>query len=388
MPTMFGGKKRLVMCQTCRGLIAASERTCPLCGRDSVPPAPVAVSHSQNPRFFTLLFIGINIVIYILMVLVSINAGAPDPLINGASPAVLIDFGERYLPGIANGEWWRLITPMFLHLGLMHLLFNSAALYQIGPMVEESYGSGKFVFVYILTGLVGNFGSYIFRFEGAGASGAIYGLIGIAAVYGYKIGGTFGRALMKQMLVWAGIGMALSLVFHWDYVNHACGMATGAALGYALESGAPSTARSAMAWNTVAVACSVLIGVSFAMVALHYGKATHGQDVIILDRRVTALKGALGNSFDWKTSSEGDPHKLAGDLRNAADDVRRTPHIDKRSDDVKQGMVDLANKRAAELDSADKDPTAPAISSTDDMQQAIALLQQYKSWVESILKDY
>ncbi|HUK88998.1 MAG TPA: rhomboid family intramembrane serine protease [Blastocatellia bacterium] len=376
------------MCQACRGLIAASERTCPLCGRDSVPDAPVAVKGAQSTRFFTLLFIGINVAIYVLMVVVSMNAGAPDPLMNGAPPAVLVDFGERFLPAIANGEWWRLITPMFIHLGLMHLFFNSTALYQIGPMIEESYGSQKFVFVYILTGLIGNIGSFVFHIQGAGASGAIYGLIGIAAVYGYKVGGTFGRGLMRQMLIWAGIGMVLSLIFHWDIVNHAFGMATGALAGYVLYPGAPAGARAALRWNIVAIACSALIAVSFGMVAINYGKQAKAQDIVMLDRRVRVLQQSLANSFDWQGSTDGDPHKLANDIRSAADDVNRIPHIDKRSDDVKRSMVDLAAERVGALEAADKDPKAATGPAMAEMRAASDQLRQYESWVDSILKDY
>jgi membrane associated rhomboid family serine protease len=376
------------MCQACRGLIAASERTCPLCGRASVPAVPAPATDTQNPRFFSLLIIGINVAIYVLMVVVSINAGAPDPLMNGASPQVLIEFGERFLPAIANGEWWRLITPMFLHLGLMHLLFNSIALYQIGPMVEESYGSPKFVFVYILTGLIGNIGSFVFRIEGAGASGAIYGLIGIAAVYGYKVGGTFGRALMRQMLIWAGIGMMLSLVFHWDFVNHGFGMATGAALGYLLEPGAATTARSSTIWNGVAIACSLLIAVSFAMVAIHYGKITRGQDVIVMYQRIRQLDNSLETSFAWRGPQDGDPHKIASDLRSAADDVTRSPKIDSKSDEIRQALVTVANERAAVLDSADKNPSAASVGVQEESQEERSLVNQYKGWLDSVLKDY
>jgi len=385
---MFGDKKKLVMCQTCRGLIAASERTCPLCGRDSVPPAPVAFTRTQNPRFFTLLLIGINVVIYVVMVAVSIKAGSPDPVLNGAGQSVLRAFGDRYLPAIANGEVWRLITPMFIHLGLMHLGFNLTALYQIGPMVEEAYGSPKFIFVYILTGLVGNIGSYVFHISGAGASGAIYGLIGISAVYGYKIGGSFGRALGKQMLIWAGIGMVLSLVFHWDYVNHGFGMATGAALGYLLAPGEAATNRSATLWNGVAVACAVVILASFGMVALHYGKTAEPQDVILLDRRVSTLEQSLKSSFEFNSEGSGDPKKIAADLRSAADDVARTPRIDKRGDQITSGLVDLANRRAREFDSADKDPSAINNNALADAQQTRQLLDQYSAWVDSILTDY
>ena len=69
---------------------------------------------------------------------------------------VLLDFGAMFGPTIANGEYWRLFTAMFLHVGLMHLLFNGLALLIFGQVVERTYGHLQFVIIYVLAGLAGS----------------------------------------------------------------------------------------------------------------------------------------------------------------------------------------------------------------------------------------
>src|SRR5262245_34760666 len=207
---MFADRKKLVMCQVCRGLIEASAKTCPLCGRQSVPPVRLRTAGiAESGHFFSLVILTINIILFVLMAIVEIrNGGGGEKFIQSASSGVLNDFGALVPSLVRSGQWWRLVTFNFLHIGLMHLLFNSSALYSIGPRVEEIFGSQKFVFAYVGTGIASGVASYLFLpAETAGASGAIFGLIGLLAAYGYRQGGSFGRDLMRQMLIWAGIGI-------------------------------------------------------------------------------------------------------------------------------------------------------------------------------------
>src|SRR5215471_41915 len=378
---MFGSKKRLVMCQACRGLIAASVRTCPLCGRDSVPAAPArTVAHAGSPRFFTLLLITINVAIFVMMAVVDNRRGGQEgSFINPASPTVLLDFGMRWGALIANGQWWRLVTPIFIHLGLIHLLFNNFALFQIGPLLEESLGSQKFIFVYLASGIVGNIGSFIFGIPGAGASGAIFGLIALAAVYGYRMGGVAGRSLMRQMILWAGIGLVLGqTVLRADNVNHIGGLITGAALGFALGLEHPHTARAVQGWNAAAILSVALVAVSFAMVALHYGNFQRGKDVELLSAKVRRMETVLNKSLEVNQ----DPVKMASSLRSAAGDIERIPSIDARSDAIRQRIVDLALARASALESAGKD-SGPALKGNG--ADADAILSEYRVWEASIL---
>src|SRR2546425_10829350 len=189
---MFSDRKKLVMCQVCRGLIEASARTCPLCGRESVPKARISsASFAESGNFFSLVILTINIVLFVLMSIVEArNGGGGDAFIRSASNGVLDDFGALVPNMVWGGQWWRLVTFNFLHIGLMHLMFNSSALFSIGPQVEGIFGSQKFVFAYVATGIGSGLASLMFLpANTAGASGAIFGLIGLMAVYGYRLGG-------------------------------------------------------------------------------------------------------------------------------------------------------------------------------------------------------
>ena len=402
---MFSDRKKLVMCQVCRGLIEASARTCPLCGRESVPAARLSsASLTESGNFFSLVILTINIVLFVLMSIVEVrNGGSGEAFIKSASSGVLNDFGALVPSLVRAGQWWRLVTFNFLHIGLMHLMFNSSALFSIGPQVEGIFGSQKFVFAYVGTGTASAFASYLFLpNDSAGASGAIFGLIGLMAVYGYRQGGTFGRGLMRQMLMWAGIGIMIGFFLGANNVAHVGGFVAGAALGFVLEPDAPSTANSAARWNAVAIGCIGLVAISFAMAGRVYGaEQEKGIQREAAVRRLQSARefeqvvGEAGESvqgsYDLGRELGGVPRKkaveIAIELRRIASELEKAPTIDDHSSAIKTRLIELLNKRAKAFDLAVDDSTIAAAISAD-REAFAAVFNDYSDWDENTAKEF
>jgi rhomboid protease GluP len=402
---MFSNRKKLVMCQVCRGLIEASTRTCPLCGRDAIPPARISSTKlTESHNFFSLVILTINIVLFVLMSIVEIrNGGGGEAFIKSASSGVLDDFGALVPSLVRAGQWWRLVTFNFLHIGLMHLMFNSSALFSIGPQVEGNFGSEKFVFAYVGTGTASAFASYLFLPNGsAGASGAIFGLIGLMAVYGYRQGGSFGRGLMRQMLIWAGIGIMFGFFMGANNFAHVGGFVAGAALGFVLEPDAPSTAGSAARWNATAIGCIVLVAVSFVMAGRVYGSQQEKEaQRATLERRyrqdyefakiVEEAQDSIDDSFDLKrepgSATREDAIAVATELRRIAGEIDKASVTDDRAAAIKTRLIELINERAKTFDLAVSDSmVAAAISSNRDAFDAV--FNEFSDWENNVIEEF
>jgi rhomboid protease GluP len=103
----------------------------------------------------------------------------------------LVSLGQIVPVLIQQGQWWRLITSGFIHYGILHIAFNSYALFQVGLLVEYVYGSPRYLVIYIVALVAGGFAAYYTTIgtnnATAGASGAIMGVFGAMAVLGFKI---------------------------------------------------------------------------------------------------------------------------------------------------------------------------------------------------------
>lgn len=165
----------------------------------------------------------------------------------------LVRFGGNIRPWIEQtGEYWRLGSAMFLHAGLMHLLFNLFALAQIGPQVEEALGRSRFLVLYVVAGLLGSLASFMFLGRGVsiGASGAIMGVIGAGAAFGHRLGTQGGRDFRNRMIQWALYTMIFGLLIRADNWAHGGGFISGAGIGYLMY---PAAIRKkpAAAWIVV-----------------------------------------------------------------------------------------------------------------------------------------
>lgn len=181
------------------------------------PASGLQAYRKQFPVITTIL--ALQIMIFFVMTL---NGGTTDY-------DVLIRFGAKVNGLINEGEWWRLITPIFIHIGLMHLLFNSFALYIFGPTAEWLFGRFWFILFYVFAGVGGNIASYFFNpgSISAGASGAIYGLFGM---YVYLFLGAkrfVDPDTGKGILVLVAINLVLSFSQGIDLAAHLGGLVSG-----------------------------------------------------------------------------------------------------------------------------------------------------------------
>lgn len=193
-------------------------------------------------------------------------------------------------------QWWRLVTPMFLHVNLIHLMVNMYSLWMVGPYVEKLYGSAKFVFFWVATGVAALIASYvtvvpglahegpgsgfIFKYydaPAAGASGALFGLVGVLFVFGIK----FRRELPEGFKRAFGVGLLpmilLNLVIGYvgrgiiDNAAHLGGLVAGAAIALVVDYRRPGEKPAmVMAWKIVQIACIALVIISFIKTAQHF----------------------------------------------------------------------------------------------------------------------
>lgn len=136
----------------------------------------------------TKILIGINVLVFVLMMFF----GQYDNMINRFC---------TYGPFIRLGEYYRLLTGIFLHANIFHLLFNMYALYVIGSQIESFMGKGKYIIIYLFSGLVGSLLSITLNnAPSVGASGAIFGLMGCLLYFGYHYRVYLGNVLKSQII--------------------------------------------------------------------------------------------------------------------------------------------------------------------------------------------
>ncbi|MFL2648394.1 MAG: rhomboid family intramembrane serine protease [SAR202 cluster bacterium] len=166
---------------------------------------------------------------------------------DSSNPVDLVKMGARYDIYVANGDWWRFITPNFLHIGFTHLLLNLAGLWIFGMLVEKDFSKSKYLLIYFFCGISSNVFSYSsgswFGFTcgpvGAGASGAIFGLLGAYASYLIVNKNVLGKQ-GKDSLISIGAIIFINVIYGAaasgvDHIAHISGIICGLAIGWLLS---------------------------------------------------------------------------------------------------------------------------------------------------------
>ncbi len=170
--------------------------------------------------YITLGIILINFFLFLLMYV--FGKGSTDAY-------TLVQFGALYKPLVLKGDIYRLLTTAFLHIGIVHLLVNSYSLYVIGSQLESFLGKLKFLFVYLISAISGSLMSIIFSNNvSAGASGAIFGLLGSLLYFGFNYRVFLGNVLKSQIIPLIVLNLGLGFMISGiDSAAHVGGLIGG-----------------------------------------------------------------------------------------------------------------------------------------------------------------
>ncbi len=175
-------------------------------------------------------------------------------------------FERWFLVGafVDNGEWWRLVTAMFLHGSLIHLGFNMLALYWLGSVVEQMLGTPRYLLVYFVSGLAGSAGALVSSsaFQPTvGASGAIYGVLGALLILEYRATGTFAGPALTLIVINLAFTFAIPGI---SWGGHIGGLVGGILATFVLDE---SRRRRIPALGAV-----VVVGIGLASLVIAYAR--------------------------------------------------------------------------------------------------------------------
>ena len=236
-----------------------------------VMPAPWVARRNEFalPISITHLLVGINAAVFVGMALAGVSLTQP-------TNQELVHWGANFGPLTLGGQWWRLLTSCFLHIGIIHIGFNMWCLWDLGALAEMLYGPWTFAAVYLISGVAGMVASVGWRFGGisAGASGAIFGLAGALAMSFYL--GEFSlprNAIMGQfrsLILFVGYNLLFGAVAgHIDNAAHIGGLVTGGILGALIARAAPDRGLWPRRLAIMATALGVVVAATFALQRAH-----------------------------------------------------------------------------------------------------------------------
>lgn len=186
------------------------------------------------PARVTYILIGLNVLVFLLMLASGVSFTEPTIL-------QLLHWGANFGPLDRAGQWWRLFTACFLHIGFLHIAFNMYVLYQAGPFTERLYGGLRFLVLYLVAGISGNvLGIFLHPMTvSAGASGAIFGVYGGLLAFLLRHRGALrpeaASAIGRSALIFIGFNLFYGLASaHIDVTAHVGGLFAGFLVGLVL----------------------------------------------------------------------------------------------------------------------------------------------------------
>jgi len=355
-----------------------------------------------------MIFIGVNVGVFVLMCL------AGGFAVTSVNPEVLRGFGAKQNNLIAEQhEYWRLITAIFIHIGIIHLLLNNYALWIIGQEIERIYGSARFVVLYLVTGVIGSAGSYVFNPQAtsAGASGAIFGLFGVMATFAFKYRREIPKRLSQEIRRRVLPIIAINLVFGFsvrivDNAAHVGGLLAGIALALAVPYMRPTERITPLLWRALQMVCLVVILISFVGAFRNYNgphlalsnlTSGAGPSVVTYFDRMKEGDQLLIESFK-SVAAALESGNVAPDLKPAIDSVDRgiravmlAPRIDSQAEQYRGRLLELLGQQKNELSEFDQSSAKNRDKLSQEekalVDQRSQFLSDYSKWLPGFLKE-
>ncbi len=210
----------------------------------------------------TPLLVYANVLVYLAMIIAGISPLTP----NSQS---LFEWGGNFRAAVTAGEWWRLLSYMFLHAGALHILMNTFALLYIGMFLEPLMGRFRFASAYVLTGVCAGLMSIVMHANsvGVGASGAIFGLYGIflSVLTTSHIERTMRKTMIRSILFFVVYNLMAGLQGNIDNAAHIGGLISGFVMGYVYY---PGIAAKATIGKQVVTTAIIAIVVTFIVLVI------------------------------------------------------------------------------------------------------------------------
>jgi len=423
---------RPTMCRSCGAIIGAGESQCAVCGAPTAgQPAGTAAKPRaadretirfaravlNRPNKFTIFLLIANVFVFLLMW--DSSHLTSEVLLQGFPEPVLIVYGAKlnYLINAPNYQWWRFIAPMFIHINLIHLFVNMYSLMMVGPFVEKLYGSARFVVFWVVTGIAGLLASYLtlrpqlatgalgkFIFKdldvpSAGASGALFGLVGVLFVFGIKFRRelpegfkrAFGTGLLPIILINLFIGFVGRGFI--DNAAHLGGLLSGAALALAVDYKRPG-ARSSITnvWRVFQVLALSVVALGFYKVARNFSSplppVVHSQNPqsVIFQNYFRAM-----NELQEKVSAVIHNNDR-GDVALIAQKAVQAPTPDARAADLRNRLVVILSKlneaAAAVSPGPNQEAAQPPPLDTKLVDEYTEWRKEYDVWLKEAAKTY
>jgi membrane associated rhomboid family serine protease len=279
----FGGNQanaRPRMCPACGTLVGTTATKCHVCGAN-VRFGMAAMSRSIGNILpanapVTYAIVSLCCLMYGISMLLTIRMGSPLMPEGGGFSAIfgigsvdehaLILLGNSVPLPYLIAEPWRLVTAIFLHASLLHIGFNMWVLMDIGPMVEEIYGSARYFFLFVLTGAIGYVASSAVGHFSVGASGGLLGLMGLLFSVTSQHADAMSQMIRRNLITWliyiAIMGFMFTGTDNWA---HGGGFVAGFLLGRILPDRQPSGAQERKHANTLGWATGIVVIACFAL---------------------------------------------------------------------------------------------------------------------------